>query len=415
MSNENKKIAVVGAGIVGCSCALWLQKKGFSVVLIDPEDPGSGTSSGNACTIADYACVPVNNPGLIKRLPWLMFSSDSPLSVSPRYAMSNLLWMIAFLRNCSEKNVARISRSLAEISSKTYEGLDPLVEMSAAQDLIKQRGCMYVYRTEAEFQSGARANQVRRDNGVEFTELDSNDIRQLEPNLKIEFPRGLLFNKASQVVNPQSLVTRYFECFQRNNGQYIRQRALEVNPDLESVKVQLDNGETLAVDRVVIAAGAFSKQIKGIKAHEMPLDTERGYHVQFNGMQHLLNRPVSWNEAGFYATPMDQGMRIAGTVEIAGYSTQKNPRNLNYLINKGREMLELPEQPDQQWLGYRPTFPDALPVIGHSPVSENILFAFGHQHIGLTLAGITGKIIAELANMEKPSHNIAPFSPGRFL
>jgi D-amino-acid dehydrogenase len=132
-------------------------------------------------------------------------------------------------------------------------------------------------------------------------------------------------------------------------------------------------------------------------------------------MQHLLTRPVAWNAGGFYLTPMDQGLRIAGTVEIAGYSAEKNPRILNYLIRRGREVLDLPEQPDQEWLGFRPTFPDALPVIGYSPVSEYILFAFGHHHIGLTLAGITGKIIAELANLEEPSHNIKPFSPRRFI
>ena len=176
----------------------------------------------------------------------------------------------------------------------------------------------------------------------------------------------------------------------------------------------LDNGEMIAAERVVIAAGAFSKNIAGIPMGLVKLDTERGYHVQFGGMQHLLSRPVSWHHAGFYATPMNRGMRFAGTVEIAGYREQKNPRVIDYLTRKARQMLELPDKPDQEWLGFRPTCPDSLPVIGYSTSSEFIIYAFGHHHLGLTLSGITGKLVAELANGEDPSHNITPFSPRRF-
>jgi glycine/D-amino acid oxidase-like deaminating enzyme len=412
--NEIKTVAVIGAGIVGTSCALWLQKKGFSVILIDPEPPGSGTSSGNACTIADYGCVPVNSPTIFKRLPALLFSRDSPLTVDPRYAISHLGWQLQFLANCRTAKVARITRILGKLLQKTYDGLTPLIEMSGAQDLLSQQGCMYVYKTLQEFEDARSGNQARKDQGIEYTELDTGDIHELEPEIKIPFAKGLLFEKASQVINPQSLTTRYFEHFTNNQGRYIKQKALTINQAKDSVSINLDSGETVSPDRVVVAAGAFSTQIDGCGAHRLPLDTERGYHVQFTGMQSLLNRPVSWNNSGFYATPMDEGMRIAGTVEIAGYGDTMNQRNLDYLVRKGREMLDLPEQPDQTWLGFRPTFPDALPVIGYSPHSEYILFAFGHQHLGLTLAGITGKLIAELINRETPSHDLKAFSPRRF-
>jgi len=414
MNNNNKTIAVIGAGIVGTSCALWLQKKGFAVILIDPEKPGSGTSSGNACTIADYGCVPVNSPTIFKRMPSLLFSKDSPLSVDMGYAFSHLTWMMKFLSNCSPARAARITRILGKLLQKTYQGLDPLIEMSGSQHLLSQKGCMYVYKTEQEFENARPANQARKDQGVEFSELSSGEIRELEPAIKLPFVKGLLFDKATHVINPQSLTTSYFECFLANQGQYVKQRALHVGHEKDSVVIILDNGEQLDADRVVIAAGAFSREITGTGAHRLPLDTERGYHVQYTGRQSLLNRPVSWNEAGFYATPMDEGLRIAGTVEIAGYGAAMNPRNLNYLARKGREMFDLPEQPDQEWLGFRPTLPDALPVIGYSLYSEYILFAFGHHHLGLTLAGITGKLIAELLNNEELSHNIIAFNSQRF-
>jgi len=412
--SEHKTVAVVGAGIVGTSCALWLQKKGFSVVLIDPEKPGSGTSSGNACTIADYGCVPVNSPTIFRRLPSLMFSKDSPLSVDPGYVISHLPWQLQFLANCRSARVARITRILGKLLKKTYQGLDPLIEMSGSRHILSQQGCMYVYKTEREFENARASNQTRRDQGVEFTELNAGDISDLEPAIKLPFVKGLFFDRASHVVNPQTLTTRYFEHFLANQGRYINQHVSEIDHKKDSLTIILKNGETLDADRAVIAAGAFSAQIKGTGAHRLPLDTERGYHLQYAGRQNLLNRPVSWNEAGFYATPMDQGLRFAGTVEIAGYGKTMNPRNLEYLLRKSREMFDLPEMPDQEWLGFRPTFPDALPAIGYSPHSEYILFAFGHHHLGLTLAGITGKLIAELLNQEDLSHNIDAFSPRRF-
>jgi len=409
------RIAVIGAGIVGCSCALWLQKKGFAVTLIDPDDPGAGTSSGNACTIAEYGCVPVNSPDLFRRLPSLLFSKDSPLSMDLGYVLSHPAWMIEFLLNCRAQKVARITRQLGKLLSKVYDGLDPLLDMADARDLLSQNGFMHVYRDQLEFNAAQRANQARREQGSNFVELDQGDIKDLEPNLKIPFERGLLFDSISHVLNPTALCQRYVECFKRNQGQLLRQRALEVIHGTGSVQIRLDNGDSVDAERVVIAAGAFSKFIDGIPTRLLKLDTERGYHVQFSNMQHLLSRPVSWQQAGFYATPMNLGMRFAGTVEIAGYKEEKNPRMLSYLTRKAHEMLDLPAQPDQEWLGFRPTCPDALPVIGFSTTSEYILYAFGHHHLGLTLSGITGKLIAELANGEEPSHNIAPFSPRRFL
>ena len=413
--NNNQTIAVVGAGVVGLSCSLWLQKKGFQVVLIDPEDPGSGASSGNACTIAEYGCIPVNSPDLFRRLPKLLFSKDSPLSLDPFYVLSHPGWMIDFLFNCRRHKVERIIRTLGQLLPKARSGLDPLLDMAEAHDLMSQQGFMHVYQDDNEFSSAWPANQARRDQGAEFIELNAGEIHELEPNLKLAFQRGLLFEGIKQVLDPLALCQRYAECFQRNQGKLLRQRVLEVRQVRQSVQIVLDNGNLVDANRVVIAAGAFSKSIGGIPTRRLPLDTERGYHVQFENRQHLVKRPISWQQAGFYATPTNRGLRFAGTVEIAGLHREINPRMVRYLTCKARQMFELPEQPDQEWLGFRPTLSDALPVIGYSSTSENILFAFGHNHLGLTLSGITGKLIAELANGEEPGHNIEPFSPRRFL
>jgi glycine/D-amino acid oxidase-like deaminating enzyme len=412
---DQHRVAIVGAGIVGLSCALWLQKKGFTVTLIDPEPPGSGTSSGNACTIADYGCIPVNNPDIFKRLPSLLFSKNSPLTVNHFYALTHLPWLLQFLSNCRPSRVSKITENLGQILQQSYQGLNPLVELSESQGLMSQQGCMHVYSTLADFESARATNEIRRQQGSEYIELDRAAIQQLEPYLRPIFEKGILFEKASQTLNPQSLCTNYFNSFLKNEGQYLNQRVLEAIPDGEIVKLKLDGLDNqLTVDHVVIAAGAFSKKIKGTGANHLPLETERGYHIQYANLQSSVNRPVAWNQAGIYATPMNEGLRFAGTVEIAGNNPKKNQQILDYIARKGGEMFDLPNQPDQQWLGFRPTLPDALPVIGHSSVSNHILFAFGHHHLGLTLAGITGKLISELLNNEPLSLDITAFSPDRF-
>ncbi|MFT5260111.1 MAG: glycine/D-amino acid oxidase-like deaminating enzyme, partial [Gammaproteobacteria bacterium] len=392
--SDNHPIAVIGAGIVGLSCALWLQKAGHVVTLIDPEPAGSGTSYGNACTIADYGCIPVNSPSLFKTLPSMLFSKDSPLSVNPLYALTHLPWCLKFLANCTPSAVNRIQTQLGGLLSKTYEGLTPLLDDTKGHHLLEQRGFLHVYKDDAEFDAAWPSNQARRDQGVKFTRIDAERIKELEPNLKIPFKHGLFFEDVNQVLNPQTLSTHYFDHFIANGGLYIKQKALAVQPYDKGVNVILDNHQKVVASKMVLAAGALSKEIAGSGAERLPLDTERGYHVQYQGLQGVVNRPVTWPSSGFYATPMDEGLRLVGTVEIAGNSKKQNQERLDYIKRKGNQMLDLPDEPEQTWLGFRPTMPDALPVIGVSTRSKNIYYAFGHHHLGLTLSGITGKIIS---------------------
>ncbi len=414
MAQQLRHVAVIGAGVVGVSCALWLQKKGLRVTLLDGNPPGSVTSFGNACTIADYGCVPVNDPGLIRRLPALLLRRESPLSLDAGYALSHLPWLLRFLRHCTRSEVDRITRALGRLLRAVNDGLDPLIETTRSGDLFSDRGIMYVYETADAFAQARANNRARADNGARMTELNAAEIRDLEPQLKPRFAKGFLFDGARQVLNPQSLVTRYLDTFTAQQGSYRATHVDAVAAQGREITLALRNGKTLSADTVVISSGAFSRRIRGAGTARLPLDTERGYHVQFADRQSLLTRPVSWAEKALYATPMDSGLRVAGTVEIAGLGSDKNPRNLRYLTRHAKLMLELPEEPESDWLGYRPTMPDALPVIGPSRRSPHILYAFGHQHLGLTLAGITGRLIAELANGEPPSLDISEYSAARF-
>ncbi|MGI9316648.1 MAG: NAD(P)/FAD-dependent oxidoreductase, partial [bacterium] len=351
-------------------------------------------------------------PGLFKKIPHLLFSKDSPLSVDPVYALSHPLWMIKFLNHCRPDKVKTIIQSLGALLRHTAAGLDPLIEETKASHLFKQHGCLYVYGSQQAHDSAYPYNLARRENGVEFDWLNSDEIKELEPALTANFYSGLFYHQARHVVNPKQLVLHFYHHFLASGGAYKRSAVKEV--EQSSRTLTLEGGDTLVADKVVIAAGAFSKQIKNTGVADLPLDTERGYHVQFSGKQALLQRPVGWAEAGLYATPTNEGLRFAGTVEIAGLNKPAGQRNINYLTDKARQMFALEEAPQQTWLGFRPTMPDALPVIGHSTLSPHILYAFGHQHIGLTLAGITGKLIAEIVAGTTTSVDVEPFSPSRF-
>lgn len=412
--NTGKKVIVVGAGIVGSCCALWLQQSGFSVTLIDADDPGAAASYGNACTIADYACIPVNSPSLFHRLPGLMLSADSPLHIDMGFALRELPWMLKFLRNCTPARVKRITTLLSQLLALSHDGLQPLIELTGSEQQLARDGHLTVYSDQREYESAAKNNRLRQQLGVNFETLSGDEVAELEPQLKLRFYKGLLTAHVARVRDPQALVLRFVQHLCDQGGSFVRQSVRRIETASDHVAVVLENGETLRSGQLVIAGGALSTQIPGSGVEHLPLGTERGYHLQFEQIETPLKRIVSWNDAGFYAVPRDRGIRLAGTVEIAGLKPEINQQRLDYIHRRGQQMLDLPDQPTGSWLGFRPTLPDSLPVIGHSPADRRVLLAFGHQHLGLTLAGITGKLIAELASQNPSSVDLAPYSASRF-
>ncbi len=407
-------LVVVGAGIVGVSCALWANMRGLKVLIVDRNEPGSGASYGNAGTIATYACIPVNNPAILSELPKLLFSKDSPLGFSWTYVLRNMPWMISFLRNCAPRRVETIINNLGILLSHADAGLDPLIEEAACQDLMVSNDCLYVWSTQKGFDKAWPYNQLRKENGVEFDVLDEQQIKDLEPNLKLPLYKGVRYKGARHVRDPQALVQRMHTRLVERGGEWRKANATKIDSISDSVKITLESGKTVNASKVVIAAGAHGKSIEGAGIRQLPLDTERGHHISYRNLGYMVSRPVGWADAGFYATPMDTGLRIAGTVEIAGLDPKPSSNRIQYLTTKANEMFGDIGEPDEEWLGFRPTFPDALPAIGAAPNSKNILHAFGHQHIGLTLGGITGRIIADLAENRKPNFDISAFDPKRF-
>ncbi|WP_246040528.1 NAD(P)/FAD-dependent oxidoreductase [Roseovarius arcticus] len=380
----------------------------------DRNSPGSGTTAGSACTIATYASAPINSPSNFASLPSLLSSSDSPLSFSWKYALQNPRWMLSFLSNCRTSRVQKISATLGALLAHTDESLDILVSECQAEDLLIQNDCLYIWSTKSGFDAACDGNSMRKRNGVEFDSLSAVNGRNIEPAIQGAIHQGLRFRGARHVLDPQELVMRMHWRYLDLGGDWKQTHIHEVSTDDDGVTIELGDGTDVRGGHFALTAGAFSTQIRGTGAEKLPLGVERGYNIVYPKHGGLISRPVGWAEAGLYATPMAQGLRFAGTVEIAALDAPFNYKNTSLLQRKSVEMFGSLGAPENPWLGYRPTFPDSLPVIGPSPSSNRVIFAFGHQHIGLTLGAVAGRIVTELVQGKPACIDISGFSPLRF-
>ena len=408
-----KNIAVIGAGIVGICSAYFLQKSGYKVTLFDHKEPGSMTSSGHACTFADYACIPVNSPTIFKDLPSMLLKQDGPLSIDFRYILKNLPWAFSFLQNCKKNRVEYIATALANFLSYSRLTYDQLFKEVDVSQYINNNETLYLYKTQKEFQAARYSINLRKKNGVKIQELNSAEIMEMEPNIAPLYYCGLIFKGSRHTVNPIKVSKKIFESFLNKGGSFLNKKITAINNTKIAVEIFSENN-TFNFDNIIISAGSWSKELALMIGDKFPLDTERGYHVLFENNNKLINRPIGWSQSGFYIIQIEEGIRAAGTVEIAGLHKKANPKRLSMIEKEARKLLPMLGNMKSTWLGFRPTLPDAMPIIGQSEKNKKVFYAFGHQHIGWTLGAVTGKVIKELVQGRKPNIDISAFSPKRF-
>lgn len=407
-------VAVVGAGIVGISSALYLQRAGFRVTLIDRDEPGNGASFGNAGAIAPHAFVPVNSPSIPRRLLRLLFAGGSPLSVNWAYAPRMIPWLVSFLRHCSESEVTRISVALHSLLSRNIAFAQPLFRDSGADRLIRGGGYLHLYESEADMRTLALEVQLYKRLAPDAQEIDAAEIRRLEPNLAPVFVKALYFTDALHYLSPVDVCATMARHFTARGGTFLRDNIRAVRQERDG-GLSVEGSQTVTADQVVLSAGAQSMRLAGQAIERLPLETERGYHIVFGGYGDIISRTCSSATAGYAMTPMNEGLRCAGMVELAGLDKPANPACHAYLERTARRFLPgLGKPPTSRWMGFRPSMPDALPVIGRSTRTPGIIFAFGHQHVGMSSGCVTGSIVADIAANRPPAIDIAPFSPARF-
>ncbi len=408
-----KNIAVVGAGIVGICSAYFLKKSGFQVTLIDKEKPGTMTSFGHACSFADYANVPVNYPGLLWDIPSMLLRKDGPLAVDFFYIIKNLPWAINFLKNCRKEKVDEIATSLTNLLKHSQLSYDEIFKDVNVKEFISHEENLYLFDTKKSFENYEYANIIRKNNNVKVRNLNKEQVKELEPNIADVYYSGQVFTGSRHTTNPLAISNKIFDKFIELGGIYINQHVKNLIQNEKNIELLMED-KKIKFDKIIICAGAWSNQIANMLGDKFPLDTERGYHILFETNEKLINRPVAWSESGFYLIQIHNGVRAAGTVEIAGLNKSPNKKRLNMIERQSRKVLPQLGKVQSTWMGRRPTLPDSLPIIGNSQKNNNIIYAFGHQHVGWTLGAVTGKIIDSLSRDQIPNIDISAYSPSRF-
>lgn len=417
-TNGQHSIAIIGAGVVGVSTALALAVQGHRVTIFDHGDVGAGTSSGNAGGIVTGAVTPTATPGVLRSIPSYIFDRNGAAVVRPSYMLQVLPWLLRFIEAGRPSRVADIARALEPLVARGMLAHMDLADQSDARQLIQPVGWLKVYPTEAGFAATALERDLMTRHGVNFSVLKASEVADLEPGIdKNAYIRGV-FQPDSGFVNcPTALTQAYFAGAQKRQTQHLRERVLEIKPSGDGgIYVKTDQS-TRQFDSVVVAAGAWSKQFAKQIGDSVSLDTERGYHLSFASTGgDLLHRPVCFPENNCVLSPMHDGISLVSGDELAGLTAPPDYRRIRTLVPFARKVLPgVAEQPIQrEWMGYRPSTPDSLPVIGRSPNCKNVYYAFGHGHLGLTLAAVTAQLIAGMVSGEPDPFDLTPYRISRF-
>ena len=417
MNEDNIKkssVGVVGAGIQGVCISLFLIKKGFEVTLFDRTEPGNLSASyGNAGHFSPYASVPINRPDVLVDVPAMLASSSGPLALKWNYVPKMIPWFIKFIKNCSKKNMIHTAKYMHQILDLALPAYDELFEDIDISNLVESKGIIYFW-TNKDLKSRELEINIRNELGVKQQLLTKDEIHDLEPNIRKIYHGGVLYSNAKHARNPKKILLKLFELFIKKGGKFQKQEVKKIDfssMDKPSIKTE---SESFTFDKAVIACGAFSKKLTDKVNEKIPLDTERGYHVHFKGYDHLLSRPVIFLNRGFGITPMEQGLRVVGTVEFGGLNNPPTKKRIINLVNNAKYLFPELKEHEDEWLGFRPTLPDFLPVIGKSKNHKNLFYSFGHHHLGWTLGAISGKIISGMIAEEKTNLDLSPYSSQRF-
>ncbi|GAA5624541.1 D-amino acid dehydrogenase 1 [Brucella sp. NBRC 12952] len=404
-------VVIAGAGIIGLSAARALIADGHSVTIVDRDPAGDKASFGNAGGLGVTEIVPASVPGLVWKLPGWLCDPLGPLSVHPAHFPKLVPWLARFMRSGSQSKMLRITGALAALTAPVYDDYLPLLEELKLTHELHQVGALWVYETEAAFKADAADRDLRRRYGIVFDEMDGDEARRLEPALGKAVLRAAMTPQWSHFDDPKRLVDRLRTLVVRRGAKLVTGEALAV----DGKRLRLADGKAIDFDHLIIAAGAWSARLAKTIGDRVLLESERGYNVTIPDSGVSLTREVIFAERKFVATPMDMGLRIGGAAEFAGLDTPPNYARSNALAKLARIYLpDLNAHEGTRWMGHRPTTPDSLPVIGHSPHRKDVIHAYGHSHGGLTLGPTTARLIADLVARRQPAIDLSPFTVSRF-
>lgn len=405
-----KRVAVIGAGVVGASCALALIREGASVTVFDQSPIGHGCSFGNGAQYNIGTALPMAYPGVIKQGFRWMFDKDGPVSISWLNLPKNLQWFYGFYRTSQYENWATAYEHLHALNSPCVDLYRNLLGAPAWDMISRASGALHVWRSPSNGPLDSVIRQLREARNVPFEQLNAQEIRELEPALSKDFKRGIFFPGSGYVVSSLGLVETIMDVAMSLGAKFHQGRINVITPFAQGVDVQIGSS-TQQFDTVVVAAGYATKAIASELGVKMTMTSERGYHVTFPEITSGVNRPVTDAESAVVATPVSEGLRIVGIADFNLEYAEPDLRHTEKLITKARSLFPEFEFKDaERWMGIRPSTPDSLPIIDRHPRHRNLLFATGHGHMGISGAPMTGALIADMVYGRQPRIKMDAFA-----
>ncbi|MGX5727979.1 NAD(P)/FAD-dependent oxidoreductase [Metapseudomonas otitidis] len=419
MSNAQASLqdaVVVGGGIVGVCCALYLQREGYRVTLVDPAAPGDSTAKWSCGQMAVSEVIPLSKPGILMKVPGWLLDQKGPLALRPSALPSILPWFLRFVACARHSRIEEIARAMAKLTQHVYTDYAPLLDVCADKTLLGQRPIIEVFDSPAGLVHERPHLELRKSLGFQSEELDAAAIGDLEPALAGKFSHGLLFPDWRAVNDTEGFIAALTESFIAQGGTRIRDAVRRIDESADRASgVTLASGQRLPASQVVVAAGTGSRQFFDQLGVSIPLAGIAGYQAVLPTPGVEIRHSVIYADGGFCFSPMTRGLQIGGTIEFAGPNAEPNFKRAEIILEKARRVLpQLKTDKVEFGVGYRPFLPDTKPVIDRSPRLINVLMAFGHGQLGLTLGATTGRLIADLAAGRQPAQDIAPFNARRF-
>ena len=414
-SSDDRKVTVVGAGIAGICCALSLIEKGLEVRLLDRGAPGQATSYGNAGVISPWSCIPQSLPGLWKSIPKWLLDPEGPVAIRPGYLLKAAPWALRFLRAGRRDRVGAIAAAMAALNRPSIELYRRYLAGTGHEDLLRDSWYVHAYRKAAEADLSGLAWRLRERHGAPLAVVSGGELREIEPDLSPDYRAAILIKDQARAASPGRLGAVLAEQVRRGGGEVARTAVHGLVPrEGGGWRLTTDQGD-LEARQVVMAAGAWSIPLLAPLGIKLPLEPERGYHLEFREPGVRLTHSVMEAGAMFVTSSMETGLRSAGTAEFAGLDAPPDYRRARIFERLTKRMLPgLNTEAAAEWMGTRPSLPDSLPCIGAIPGRPGLFAAFGHSHYGMSMAPMTGRIIAELVTGTAPNLDLAPFAIGRF-
>ncbi len=406
---------VIGAGIIGTSLALEMQRRGRQVVLVDRDAPGRGASFGNMASVAVTEFMPASRPSVWRQIPGWMLDPEGPVRVRPAYMPRLVPWFLRFIAASRPSRLRALEAQGAALCARALDDTLALLRQTGLEDMLSEQGCLSLYTDEAEFRADRDHIDLLERFGFAHEVIRGPAIRALEPELSDRIGLAVLLPQNRSISDPHGLVQALAARFVAMGGRIERGEVAGFDRAERIRGVLLKDGRRLAAEEVVIAAGAHSATLARLLGEPIPLETERGYHTQIMAPGLSMRHSIIWPARAFMVTPTAGGIRVGGTVEMAGLQAPPDYRRAKVTVRRAREALpNLVCQDFTEWMGHRPALPDTVPILSASARTRGLFYATGHGHLGLTLAATTARLMAELIAGDAPSVDLSPYRINRF-